>query len=709
MRHYQLKPNLVLVETEVEHNTKTSEGPAHHVWVWDRSGSMYGDIDRLTQDIIEKIPTINKGDYLSLGWFSGSGQHDFIVRGYKVGEDITDVQKLVKKYSDTVGLTCFSEIITETEKVVDSLMDIAPNVSFVFFSDGCPTVGNYNKEVETVFDGLERLKDKVTASMLIGYSHYYNKVLMSDMAERLGGSFTHANNVPAFSQLLADHNTNFREAGNKITVDAPVKGSLIFSVFGNSIVRYKPNSKNKISFTICKGAKDYIYTLTDSVPSKSEEIKDLDALGPRNSFLKGMYGAAIALSQTGDVQLAVDVLGSIGDKKLIDTLYDAFTNDEYGTAEKEIATAMASPSARFAGGKVMGYVKPDNTPCVLDALDVIAKDDDEAQFFPYAGAGYERTGVKTETDSKVRFIPDSKKGYKVSSLKWNSTRLNLNLTTEIDGHVELDDRAKAFNLNKEFACKIFRSFTFVKDGILNIKKPVLHLSEKAHNELVAMGVPFNTLCEASGVREYDLTALPIMNRSYANAVKSVKPFADLAIREAQLEGIIKVLKAEVKAAKEVAKATTQGSYGTQIEEYLKEFHINAAKGTFQPPTTKGEATDYYMGKTFEIKIKGLSSLPKVDDVRKKVTAGKKLTTSDNIVMAGLQLLEQTPANKLEAELAAKQAELYETRAKLLRQKFAIVMGKAQFDEFAGERKEEYTFEHNGYELTFKFGEEKVSF
>jgi hypothetical protein len=704
MRHFQLKPKLYLVETEVEHNTKTVEGPAHHVWVWDRSGSMYGDLSRLTQDIVDKIPTINKGDYLSLGWFSGNGQYDFITRGYKIGDDTADVQKLVKKYSDTVGLTCFSEIIKETEKVIDSLSTFTSNVSFVFFSDGCPTVGNYNKEVESVFMGLEKLKDKVTASLLIGYSHYYNKALMSDMAERIGGSVTHASSVPAFSQLLAEHNTTFREAGNKITIDAPVKGDLIFSVFGNSVVRYKPNNKNKISFTICKGAKDYLYTLTDKAPAKSEEV-NLEKLGERNSFLKGMYGLAVSLSQTGDVQLATDVLGTIGDKKLIDSLYDAFTNDEYGAAEKNIGAAMASPSARFTGGKVLGYVKPDNAPCVLDALDVIAADE-TAEFFPYAGSGYARTGVKAEKTSEVEFVP-ADKGYSVSSLKWNSSRLNLNLTTEIEGHVELDDKAKKLGLTKEFPCKIFRSFTFVKDGILNVKQPVLKLSHETHEKLVAMGVTYS-----AGVGDsytYDLSTLPIMNRSYANAIKSVKPFADLAVKEAELEGVVKVLKSEVKAAKEAAKAATAGSYGTQVEEYLAGFHINAAKGTFTPPTKKGEATDFYMGKTFEIKIKGLSSLPKVDDVRKKLAEKKKLTTADNVVVAGLNILDKTPKAKLEAELIARQEELLATRAQLLRSKFAIILGKAQFDEFKGERKEEYTFEHKGYDLTFKFGEVEVNY
>jgi hypothetical protein len=116
-----------------------------------------------------------------------------------------------------------------------------------------------------------------------------------------------------------------------------------------------------------------------------------------------------------------------------------------------------------------------------------------------------------------------------------------------------------------------------------------------------------------------------------------------------------------------------------------------------------------MGKTFEIKIKGLSSLPKVDDVRKKLAEKKKLTTADNVVVAGLNILDKTPKAKLEAELIARQEELLATRAQLLRSKFAIILGKAQFDEFKGERKEEYTFEHKGYDLTFKFGEVEVNY
>lgn len=704
MNFFKIKDDKYLIEREVINNSdKIANEKAHHIWVWDRSGSMYNDLNRLTNDIIDKISIIKKGDYLSLGWFSGEGQNDFIVKGYKVGDDTSDLIKLLENANSTIGLTCFSEILNTVEKVIDSIRPLVGISSLVFFSDGHPVVSNYSKEIESIFDVIEKIKDKVDNSLVVGYGDYYNKPLMQEIAQRLSGSLTHANDIKTFSENLSDFNKSLT-AGDKVKIKLQEpKGELFFSVFGNSVVTYKPVD-GEVAFTIGKGKKDYIYTLTSTIPTKAKPV-NLDKLGERSSFTKGMYGLSVALAQKGDVQLATDVLGELGDKKLIDLLYDSFTNTEYGKAEKEISIAMASPSKRFSDGKVKGYIKPEDAPCVLDALDVISEDE-EAEFFPYAGAGYNRTGVKTEKDTDVEFIPENR-GYNVSSLSWNSKRLNLSMTTEILGHVNLNEEAKKFNLSQEFKCKIFRSFTFIKDGILNIKEPVLLLSEKTHNYLKSIGVTSEDWDNKPTV--YRLSELPVINRKYANNIKSVVPFSELAIKEAELKGVVKVLKDEVKTVAARAAEVNQKAYGTQIVEYLEKFHINAAKGTFQPPVKKGESTDYYMGKTFEIKIKGLSSLPKVDAVKKKIEAKKNLTTSDNIVAAGLKILESTPANKIEKEFIEKSIELRKTRAELLRNKFAIVMGKTWFDEFKGERLEEYKYNYGGYDLTFKLGETQVNY
>lgn len=703
-KYYKIKKGLFLVEQEVDNSKTTAKAidSTNQLWIYDRSGSMSGDLRQLVTDMKQRARTLSEGDTLTLAWFSGERDHRFILKGYKISskEDFKQIDDILDKNNNTIGTTCFSEVLDEASKTIEDLSGFG-NFSLMLFTDGAPCVSNYNKEIEGIFKAIGKLAEQVTSALLVGYGSYYNKSLMQEMAEKIGGSLVHSNDIASFGTSLDEYITSSREAGDKIKVKAEYISSkdVYFSIFGKSVISYKPN-KDYISYVIGKGKKDFLYILTDKLTGNEEEIKNLEELGPRNSFIKGMYGLATILSQKTETLLAVDVLGALGDKHLIDLVYDSFTNDEYGRAEKNITDAMASPSARFKTGRVLGYIKPDDAPCLLDALDAIMADS-SPEFFPYAGDGYSRIGAKSINQTETKFIPDDK-GFAVGDIVWSSSKLNLSLSTVVTGVVELDDDAKKLNLTKEFACSVFRNFTIIKDGRLNIEKPVFKLSKNTHDYLKSIGCTDVEWFDAPIT--YDLTAIPVMNRKYANSVQSVKPFCELAAKEFELEGIVKVLKANAK----VQKASTfnpNTSYTDAIVSYLAKFHIK--NGIFSPPVTKVDSTDYYMSKTFEIKVKGLSSLPKVDDVIKKIAIGKTLTISESMVKLGLDELKTV--NNVELAFQARQKELREVRAKLLKQKFSLIVGKAMFTEFSGERKNEYTYNYAGHDFKFVFGEERIDF
>jgi len=246
-----------------------------------------------------------------------------------------------------------------------------------------------------------------------------------------------------------------------------------------------------------------------------------------------------------------------------------------------------------------------------------------------------------------------------------------------------------------------------------MKKLTLKVSEATHKYLKEIGTTSEAWSKSAPVT-YDFAVLPIMNRKIASGVKSVQPICEMSIRESELEGIAKVLRSSVKAAAEQKGAPV--TYSDKVVEYLTEFHIK--DGIFSPPTSKVEATDYYMGKTFEIKIKGLSSLPKVTDVEAKVSSGKKLTTADSMIAGGLSALKKVTAGisaekakvvAVQNELDTVKSELRALRGQLMRQKFAVVMGKSWFDEFKGQRQEEYKYDLKGYEFTLKLGEVRVNY
>ena len=81
--------SLCLVEQEV--GTKkviTKKGPVNHLWIYDRSGSMTGLLPELTAQLIQLSKKLPKGDTLTLGWFSGEGDFNWIFKGFKISDEL---------------------------------------------------------------------------------------------------------------------------------------------------------------------------------------------------------------------------------------------------------------------------------------------------------------------------------------------------------------------------------------------------------------------------------------------------------------------------------------------------------------------------------------------------------------------------------------------------------------------------------------------
>ena len=136
MSHVKIGDNLYFVKQSVK-NDKVIEtrNAVNHIWIYDRSGSMYGALKNLTNQLIELSKKIPKGDTLTIGWFSSEGQRNFMLKGFKISDDADYalLEKTIRNNSTTVGMTCFSEIIGDTKQVIDDLSVFSDTFSFHFF------------------------------------------------------------------------------------------------------------------------------------------------------------------------------------------------------------------------------------------------------------------------------------------------------------------------------------------------------------------------------------------------------------------------------------------------------------------------------------------------------------------------------------------------------------------------------------------------
>jgi hypothetical protein len=132
---------------------------------------------------------------------------------------------------------------------------------------------------------------------------------------------------------------------------------------------------------------------------------------------------------------------------------------------------------------------------------------------------------------------------------------------------------------------------------------------------------------------------------------------------------------------------------------------------YSPDVKKKEPVDFYLAKEFEVKVAKFSSLPKIEEVREKIEKNRPLTPSQELLKESLDFVDKNKLSDKKQLLVLKdkqkevRKDLLKIRRDIQRTKFAVVMGKASWDEF--ESREEQTKEVNGNEFTVSIREVKV--
>jgi len=724
MRFMQLKNDLYLIEQEIT-KTEIKKVPdqIQHVWLYDRSGSMYSYLKDLTEDLIDRAKQLPVGDTLTLGWFSSEGQYNFIVKGYKI-TDIKDygiLETAIRKNNTTIGLTCFSDILGEVDTVVKDLSVISTNFALVFFTDGYPVVSDYGKEIEKIQTAIKNVQGVIGASLLVGYGHYYNKLLMAEMAEQLGGSLTHSDGLDQFSVALTSFLLDARETGPKVVIKPEVSDDygVIFGINGKQINLYAKNSAGEVTFAPSKKSKDCLYILSKKAPANGKLVvlddKNTKGDSVAEGLVKAAYAAAFVLCQKTKTDLALEVLAPVGDIAAIDALTNAFTPSEYGVAEDKLKTFMASPSKRFSKGRSTTYLPKEDAFSLLDVVFTLQLDE-TAYFYPRNKAfSYKRITAETKPQTEeAAFKASEDCRCPVSTLTWNASKLNLSVLARIEGHVEFDEGYEAVGFQKQFPTNVYRNYTLIKDGGLNVQTLPVSTSEETFQTLKVEGLVDGPTWAKDVPYILNLNRVPVINRAAANGKTSATELCQKVWKEWQLKGTIKALKNLRDRESPEAVTTKLSGLSVPQMEYLSKHHVTA--NGFSPPTTKAEATDYYIAKEFTIKVKGVSSLPKVEDVELKLATKKPLKPSEELVALGLNSYASSgftdaPQKAKDgwflSNLALANSKLQKVRKEIQETKFSVLLGKAWFAEFSS--REENTLEVDGKTFTIEVKEVKVNY
>lgn len=702
MQTYKINDTLALVQQPVSKNAPVAapiEVPTDHVAIIDCSGSMYSDLPKVRAQLKRQLPKLLKEkDTVSIIWFSGRGQFGTLLEAEPVATltDLKAVETAIDRWLQPQGLTGFKEPLEEVSKLADRLAKKTSNViNLLFMSDGCDNCwprGDILKAVETA-------SGKVASATFIEYGYYADRNLLSQMAEKSGGSLIFAEDfdryVPMFDAVIQKRQTGAKKIEVAVTGD-PV-GGFAYAFQGGDLLTFAIEGGTKVS--VPEDLKEIFYL----IPST---LKDIPGVVNPAKYTPALYAALSLYSQRMNSDVVFALLKATGDVTFINSFTNCFGKQRYSEFMDATKMAAFDESKRLTNGFNPNLVPKEDAFTVLDLLRVLSSDDEnrillDSKDFKYSRIGRGRVDssevltaeeqqqiadlsaemAKTKDAKKIKEItakiaavtankPEALKfeadknedGYPISSLTYNEDRPNISFMVRKTGKVDLTMRLKKDQgVPATFETFIFRNYAVIKDGLVNLEKLPVRLSAGTIRQLREAGMPIETILGVDGESDeqarvraakapndrlvslvFDLKSLPIINRQMVKAVSAERLF--------KLEYELTKARADQKVfntyKKDKFPRKSEGfieKYGKEAADWLKEQGLTDYSG-FSPKVVQAESTDVYMGKELVVSLKGLSSLPSLKEARDKIAKGK--TTASVALM-------QPAIDKVEAFLATK--------------------------------------------------------
>jgi len=758
MKHFvKLDENYHLISQQAN-STVTVEvtKKTNHIFVVDVSGSMSGELPQIRTQLKNKLSNLMKeGDTISIVWFSGSRDAGILKEEVEVKslKTLTDLHDAIDKWLRPVGLTAFLKPLELTKDLIGRIKKNRPDsvFSMIFLTDGCNNDCPWND----VTKALKDLENDVVSSTFVEYGYYADSRALTQMASVLGGEKISCDGFDEFEPVFDAKISSSVHGGKKTVVEITDKYlyDFAFSVSNGSVL---------------------LYNIQDGKIMVGGDVKEVHFFSPnavgteiqphypeRESLDAAMYAAIYVLSDKLLNDDAEKVFYALGDNFYYKMLANAFGKQKLNAFKTAIKDCVADVSKRFPSGIAKIEKVDDNAYCLMNLIEDLG-DAPNCLFYPsHPDFQYNRIGRKkisaatilTETEKKrlaeaknldevnaitaelaekkvdVKFVATNpNKGYPMTDLVWNEERANLSIRIHIDGEAVLPKNK--FNIEKVASFK-YNTFTIIKDGIVNVQKLPVSWTQELVDLFTAKGVKFTENFNGESylptVLTIDLTSLPLVNRGMVKTV-SAKALALQEWELVKLQGDKKVYDYYRKSLfPKTSKSFLELGFTQEAVDWLKEVGVTDFNG-FAPKVTSAESTDFYMSVVLATKIKGLSSLPKVEDVVAKIKSGAALKLNEWVMADAIKkylsqldsdmyksLGEEQQKGVLKTYLETKSAILNKQRRKILQEiaqiKFALILSKKWFTEFKTFEENKLSLKLDGQDVEFTFDlsekEEKI--
>ncbi|MEM1007374.1 MAG: hypothetical protein AAGJ35_00085 [Myxococcota bacterium] len=710
---------------------KAEPMPVNHIVVIDCSGSMYSDLPKIRQQLKQKLPSLLKqDDTLSIVWFSGRGQFGVLVEGVFVATllELSSLHQAIDRWLKTVGLTGFKEPLHEVVELSKRLQKINKNAvnNLFFMSDG---YDNQWSESE-ILQAMEEVSGVVASTTIVEYGYYCNRPLMAKLAEVSGGACVFNEDFQAYAPTFEAAMERRLLGGKRIAVDVgETVQDFAFAMFDGQLLTFAVDEEGMASVPEYV---DQVFFLSTQKPSGKVVVLEGEGETPAE-----MYAALALYAQRMKPDVVFPLLRALGDVALIRQFASCFGKQQYSAFVDMATLAVFDPDMQLVEGQDPSEVPDDDAFTLLELLNMLQQDDNKL-LLEHPELVYKRTGrarvaspnlsdedkqtlaalksgiAQTEDVFELKELQqqmatllasvqpplrlkmdEAPDGVPISKLVFNEKRPNVSIQTRRTGVVDLSSCSdKPEGIPDLFPSFVWRNYTIIKDGIVNVEKLPLHVTRATWKQLKELGLVEGNKFSAEVV--LDLSTLPTINRRMVQEV-SAEEFIQHQYELTQIRAEQKVYQSLKKEHGLVRESMSfQEDYGKDATAWLKQQGITDYSG-FQPAGTLAEAQDFYLGKELRVKLKGFASLPKVSDVQARIADGKKRTPVQEMMVDALEFYEDflqseayTQAKDQEKALGdwldallAECKEAIRERLYLMSQlRFSIIVGQTWFSEFS---------------------------
>lgn len=741
----KLDENYYLVSQEANSNvTVEVTKKTNHIFVVDVSGSMTGDLPLIRTQLKNKLSNLMKeGDTISIVWFSGNRDAGILKEEVEVKslKTLSDLNDAIDKWLRPIGLTAFLKPLELVKDLVGRIKKNRPDsvFSMIFLTDGCNNDCPWNEVIRT----LKTLESDIVSSTFVEYGYYADSRALTQMATVLGGEKISCDGFDDFEPVFDAKISSSAKGGKKTLVEITDKYlyDFAFCVSNGSVLLYGITD-GKIM--VGSDVKEVYFFSPKAVGGEDAPL--LNNIVPKEKVAK-LYAGIYVLADKLLNDDAEKIFYALGDNFYYKMLANAFGKQKLNAFKAAIKDCVANEAKRFPSGIGKIQKVDDNAYCLMNLIEDLA-DTPNCQFYPnhpefkYNRIGRKRvaagsvltdaekqrlaeaknvteaTAILKELEEKkvdVKFVnsnPD--RGYPLTDLVWNEERANLSLRIFIEGEAILPKNN--FKIDKVASFK-YNTFTLVKDGIVNVEKLPVSFSPELDQLLVKHGIGHDFDVDKNIVI-INLNSLPIINRSMVKSI-SAKGLAQQEWELVKLQGDKKVYDYYKKSLfPKTSKSFLELGLTQECVDWLKEVGITDFNG-FAPKVVEEESTDFYMSVNLATKIKGLSSLPKVEDVVAKIKDNKPLKLNEYVMADAIKkysaqldsdmyksLSEEQQKGVLKTYLTTKSDILNKQRRKVLQEiaqiKFALILSKKWFTEFKTFDENKLSLKLDGQDLDFTF-------